>query len=319
MKRKITAITLLLLLLMQTLTFAMAMPSSTQKNLPKLILSDYSLSPEHPKAGEEFELTMTFYNTNEDYSARNIKVTLMNESSDRDPGSFGVFTPIGSSNTFYFDVIEAQESAEQTLRFATSSVALSKNYSLSVHLQYENYQGVQLEAKEFVGVPVMQSPRITMDDPSVPAEVQIDDGINLSIGFYNTGRDDLKNVMLETSGNFAADPARYFVGDFASGASDVFSTLLKTGEVGELSGVVTITFEDSSGQEHKLEKDFHSNVLPSSDAEVSPAENASLPLPMNTLLLLGLLILLILTVYFWLKWRREKKAQKVRNELTIDE
>ncbi len=318
MKRKTTILVLLVFLLVQSLSFATPVtPGGNQKNLPKLILSDYSLSPETPKAGEEFELSMTFFNSNKDYTARNIKVTLTSESPDKEPGSFGVFTPVGSSNTFYFDMIEEQESVEHTVRFRVSPSPPSKNYSLNVLLQYENYQGVQLEAKEVIGIPVVQTPRIMMDDPNVPSEITIDEGLNLSVGFYNTGRDDLKNVMIETTGNFTADPTRYFVGDFASGNSDVFSTLLVAKEAGELSGVISISFEDSTGEEHRLEKTFLTEVLPAS--EEAPAEQTTLPLPINTIFLGALALLLILVIFFALRWRREKKARKIRDELTIDE
>ncbi len=312
MKRIITCLLLFTFLLVSPMSLAMG---SALKNHPKLILSDYTLSQKHPVAGEEFALTMSFYNTNEEYSARNIKITLSSSALDSNPGSYGIFTPVGSSNTFYFDIIEAQESAEKTVHFSISPGAPSNTYSLFIEIQYENYQGVQLEARETIGIPVMQTPRIMIDDPNVPSEIKTDEGLNLSVGIYNIGRDDLKNVMIEAAGNFTADPARYFIGDFSSGKSDIFSSLLKSEGTGDLNGVVKVTFEDSTGMEHKLEKPFRSYVLPAEADETPDAASK----PVSRYHMLSALLLAILIVSVFLRMRREKRARKMRDELKIDE
>ena len=46
------------------------------RNQPKLIISDYELNPKIVQAGEDFDLSFTLYNTNNENTIYNLKVTL---------------------------------------------------------------------------------------------------------------------------------------------------------------------------------------------------------------------------------------------------
>lgn len=308
--KRIIALTLLLLLLLQPAAYA-----SVLKNHPKLILSDYTISPSPAKASEEFTLTLQLLNTNSDYTSRNVKATLLNESAQ---GGFGVFTPVGSSNTFYIEIIDPEEVVEQTLRFAVSSGAESKNHVLTLLLEYEDYQGRPYESRELIGIPVAQIARIDADEAQLPNSIALDGSAHLSVGFYNTGKDHLANVLVEVIGDFESEPARYFVGNFASGSSDVFSTVITPTKEGALEGELKISFEDSTGVPMELSKPFSTEVTPPEDTQEQeqPGIGATLPSPINLLIIGGVIVLLIALL---LNMRQKKRRQREREELRIDE
>ena len=140
-----------------------------------------------------------------------------------------------------------------------------------------DYEGKELTATELIGIPVVQSAKIQMDDPIINA-MGPGEPVNLELRFYNTGRDNLTNFMVSVEGEgFSADQQRYFVGNFATGGSDSYSTNLMIQQPGEVKGKVVISYEDSTGTSHTMEKEFthYYEEMPSFDPE-----NQQMPMDM---------------------------------------
>ena len=75
-----------------------------KKSTPKLIIDRYEFEPKLPLAGNEFEMNLSFYNTNAKKAVKNIKIDLTSQDtskSDSNTAGSSVFTPVDSSNTFY--------------------------------------------------------------------------------------------------------------------------------------------------------------------------------------------------------------------------
>lgn len=231
---------------------------SPHKNKPKLIISKYVIEPQMPRAGEKFTMTLSFHNTNSEKSCRNIKIFLTNESTADGEGiaSGGVFSPVESSNTFYIDYIAPGETKEKTITFHTMPTAPSKTYTMTANFEYEDYQGTELKATELIGIPVVQVSKIQVDEPQI-SEMGPGGPVMVDLNFYNTGRDNLTNFMVSIEGEgFSADEQRYFVGNFQTGSSDSFSTTIYPHEEGEYKGKFIISYEDSTGSPHSIEKEF---------------------------------------------------------------
>lgn len=316
--------------------------SEAVKNKPKLIVTKYSLEPQMPRAGEEFTLNMTFYNTNEDKSCRNIKIILSTDAAPSTQGSNGngapsgnqvgnVFTPVNSSNTFYIGRIEPQKEAEKSITFSVGPTVASKNYTMFVKFEYEDADGNQLEANESIGIPVVQQAKIETDEIKLQDFAMVNESIMLDFNVYNVGKDNLSNLMIEYVGKMKADPPRNFVGNFASGASSQFSTLLTPLEPGQENGKIVVSYEDSTGKKQTVEKTFSMTVEePISDLDalgklINPETGLPFdqgfaepqPLWMNPFVwagaaaLLGLVVLLVVL--------RKRRNSKLKKDLTLDE
>ncbi|MFA7411543.1 MAG: hypothetical protein WCZ27_04705, partial [Tissierellaceae bacterium] len=102
------------------------------KGKPKLIIDKYVFEPQLVKAGENFEMKLSFYNTNSSKTVKNIKIFLTAEAGGTNPDSpsagGSVFTPVDSSNTFYIDSIPPKGRVEKAITMFTVPDALAKTH-----------------------------------------------------------------------------------------------------------------------------------------------------------------------------------------------
>lgn len=285
------------------------------KNKPKLIIDNYSLQPKMVEAGKEFTLNMSFYNTNATYSVRNIKISLNNETggSGTNGQNVGgsVFIPVGSSNTFYISSIAPGKTASKSIKMSVVPNAQAQNYVITANFEYEDKNGNEFTASEIIGIPVVQQAKVSfgevLTNPSMagePATVDMD--------FFNTGKDTLTNFMISVQGDgFSLDNGgNYFVGNFAPGASDHFSSTIIPTESGTVKGKLVITYEDSTGETHTEEKDFsveaqqmdEGTTVPDEEMDQGSGSMGALPFILG-----GLLIVAIITTIIVKKKRDKKK------------
>lgn len=307
--------------------------SVTVKNKPKLIVSNYQLTPEMAKAGEEFKLNLTFYNTNYEKSVRNIKISLNGSSqsvgANGEQASGSVFTPVNSSNTFYISRIDPEDTVSKEITIKTVPNAPAQNYSMEIKFEYEDYEGNEYVASEVIGIPVVQTSKILYGEVNL-TEGFVGDIMNLSMDFYNTGKDTLTTFMVTVEGNdFTVNGSqRYFVGNFAPGNSDNFNVDITPTKAGELNGKVVITYEDSTGEEHKEEIPFKTEVMEAMQIEdpmINPETGElldgtmveeSTPLYKKPSLWVGIAVLIVVIAFFV---RRRAKKKKEQDFLDINE
>nr|WP_072513848.1 hypothetical protein [Ndongobacter massiliensis] len=235
------------------------------KNKPKLIISNYQLEPAMAKAGENFTINLTFLNTNEEKSVNNIKITLnggeQSATADGKQQQGSVFTPVNSSNTFYIGKISPQETATKQITLRVVPNAVAQSYTVKVDFEYEDGDGNQFTAQELIGVPVVQQAKILIGEIP-PITASVGEPVSLDLDFYNTGKDTLSTFMVTLEGEgFEADEYRQFVGNFAPGASDRFSTMITATEPGKISGKLVFTYEDSTGAQQREERAFEGEVM----------------------------------------------------------
>ena len=267
------------------------------KNKPKLIVSNYTLTPEMVKAGEEFKLNLTFYNTNYEKS-------------------------VSSSNTFYIGRIYSESYDTKEITLKTSPNVQAQNYSMEIKFEYEDADGNEYTASEIIGIPVVQTSKVLYGDVSVSEGV---DGqpINLSMDFYNIGKDALTTFMVTVEGKdfTISGNQRYFVGNFTPGSSDSFNTEIVPSKSGTIEGNVVITYEDSTGKEHREEVPFKSEVQGESDIVdpgFTPEEGQIIeddnmnqtPLYQRPSLWIGVAILIIAITFFVRRRSKNKKEQE---------
>ncbi len=295
------------------------------KSKPKLIIDKYNFEPSLVKAGENFTMNLSFFNTNSSKTVKNIKIFLTsNEKTDQNSNSAGgsVFTPVDSSNTFYIDSIPPKGRVEKKITMFTVPDAQAKTYTLTANFEYEDSQG-EYTAEELIGVPVVQSSKLDTGELSVFPEAYVGQSSPISLEFYNTGKVTLYNMMVKLEGDFQVENGQYYVGNFTSGSSEYFEGYVIPNAPGELQGAVVFTYEDSTGQTQEVRKEFTLNVM---DAPPMPEFPDGMP-PMEepkaggikgilkSKVFWGIFITIIAVVAFVVY---KKKKNKVK-EMAIDE
>lgn len=237
--------------------------STGGKSVPKIIIDDYKSEPTIVRAGENFNLKISFQNTHREKAIQNIKIflTVDVESTAAGTGSGSVFTPVNSSNTFYIDYIGPRESVQKELLFYTIPDAQPKTYTVTANFEYEDEEGNQYTATELFGIPVVQQTRLETSELSLPPEGYVGQPISLFLEFYNMGKVRLYNLMVKTEGDFTLQNPNYFVGNFEPGSSDYYEVMLIPNMPGEAKGSIVFTYDDAAGESHEVRKDFTINVM----------------------------------------------------------
>lgn len=315
------------------------------KNQPKLIISNFSLTPQTVEAGNDFNLSFTLYNTNAKNTIYNLKVTI-DQQLQSQPQASGennalisdgsVFSPTNSSNTFYVSALYPWNTTNKNVNMKVSPNAAAGNYVIGLTLEYEDYLGNQYQSKESIGIPVVQRANVTMGDVKHD-ELMVGSQTQVSVNIYNTGKDNLNTFMCDVIGKgFTIDNDRRFIGNFNSGTTENFSFNITPDREGPVEGKILLTYEDSAGNVHTQTQNFQAEVAGGmgeefpdgmvadpETGELIPADGENMPEDMNAgssvfrspFLWIGLAIIIALIVLLI----RKRKKNKKNEELIIDD
>jgi hypothetical protein len=238
------------------------------KSKPKLIVSKYVTDVEELRAGSTFNFTFDIYNTHSSIAAKNITVTVTQADN--------VFTVAQGSNSFFINKIEPGETFEQMVEMKVKSDATTKAYPIKITIEYE-YDGAEPnpttgeigESKvEELNLQAVENSRPVVDNVNVYSwngSVMAGTAATLAFEFYNMGKSPLNNVIATVEGDFTkTDGTMLFVGNVAEGSSSYQEFEVMPNVEGLAKGVLTITFEDSNGDEVSFTKEFESQVMPAS-------------------------------------------------------
>lgn len=295
-------------------------------NKPKLIVSKYEFSKKPITAGEEFEMSLTFFNTNKTKKVTNIKIFLTSDAAQAPEGqgtaSSGgnVFTPVDSSNTFYIDEIAPKSYVTKSIKLAADATAAAKNYTMVANFEYEDTQGNEFTAKELIGIPVTQSSRLSSSSVHMDDAIFAGQPTSVGLDFYNTGKVTLYNLFVSFEGDLKTEgTGEYFVGNFQSGSQDSYEVTLTPDAPGTAKGKIVFTYEDAAGNPKREEKEIEMNVeemqMPNpEDMGEMPQEIDERPFYLKPLFYIGLPLLLIalIVVIVVVKKRKKKKADALK-------
>ncbi len=239
------------------------------KNQPKLIISDYNISPKTVEAGGEFNLAFTLYNTNNKNSIYNLKVSI-DQQLQSQPQASGennalvsdgsVFTPVNTSNSFYVSALYPWNSTTKYANMRVNPNAVAGNYVIGLTLEYEDYLGNQYQTKESIGIPVVQRANVTIGEVK-HEDLMVGSQTQVSVNIYNTGKDNLNTFMCDVIGKgFTIDNDRRFIGNFNSGSTETFTFNVTPDSEGPVEGKIMLSYEDSAGNVHTDTKDFYADV-----------------------------------------------------------
>jgi hypothetical protein len=229
------------------------------KITPKIIISNYNFEPKLVRAVEEFQLQMDFMNTSISKEVKNVKIYLTGIDSDKEGDV--VFTPVGSSNTFFVDSIKPKGTAAREITMYTIPDAQPKYYNITANIEYQDEDGTEYKAAELIGIPVIQQSKLDASELTLPPEVFIGQPSPVSMQYYNKGKTKLSNLMIKVEGDFQIENGEAFIGNFESGSSDYFEAMITPNKPGQAAGKVVFSYEDPSGEEFTYEREFTINAV----------------------------------------------------------
>lgn len=237
--------------------------SGVGSSKPKLIISDFSTSTEELRAGSTFDFVFDIKNTHSSINARNIKVTI-NQTDN-------IFSMDKGSNTFYISSIGAGEAVQNKLTLRVKSDAVTKAYPLEITMDYD-YEGAEANpttgqigetAKEIINLQAVENSRPVVDNIAVGSwdGAFVNQATTLTFDFYNMGKSPLNNVRASVSGDFTLSTGdNLYIGNVEAGGQEMGEMEVIPAIEGQAKGVLTVIFEDSTGQEVTLTKDFEGTI-----------------------------------------------------------
>lgn len=247
-----------------------------KKSTPKLIIDRYEFTPKLPLAGNEFEMNLSFYNTNAKKAVKNIKIDLTSQDttdSNSNTSGSSVFTPVDSSNTFYIGRIAPNGKVEKTIKMFVVPDATAKTYTITANFEYEDDENNEYKSSENIGVPVYQESKLDIDPINYQTNAFVGDNIPITANFYNTGKVTLYNFKVTlTADNATINNGTYYIGNFNSGGQDIYEGSIMPNEPGEVKAQLKFTYEDSTGEVKEQIEDINITVdeAPPMDPELGP-------------------------------------------------
>ncbi|NLK21628.1 MAG: hypothetical protein GX308_06015 [Epulopiscium sp.] len=304
---------------------------SNAKSKPRIIIGEYTVEPQIVRAGQEFDLSIGFTNTHSSKTVENMKAVLtINEkgadNTTQDTGT--VFTPVsGQSNMFYLAEINPGETVLKNVRMYTVPDANPKTYEVTVEMEYEDSIGEPYTEVAKIGIPVQQSTQIDVGEVRIDGEAMIGRPISVISQIFNTGRTNIKNLMVTVEGPFEKEDANFFVGNFVQGSEEYYEGIVIPTQPGECSGELVVIYEEITGEKQEQRLSFTMLVMdaPSFDEmEMGPdgmgmmppeIENQQKPFYKNPITWIGVVLGLALAAATIIIIMKKRK----RNEMSLDE
>ena len=232
-----------------------------KESKPKIIVSDYKCDPVIVMAGENFDLTMTFLNTHYQKAVKNVKMflTMVEETSSENEKSGNVFTPVDSSNTFYYDSIAPKGTVSKTMTLYTVPSAQPKTYTLTVNFEYEDESGNEYTATELLGINVKQVSQIDTSEIFVPESSEIGMPISVYFDIHNTGKVDISNLKVSLEGDITTQNKSTYIGNCSPGDSNYYEGSFSINNMGLNNFKLTISYDDPSGEQIQQVKEYTIN------------------------------------------------------------
>lgn len=238
---------------------------------PRIIIDNYSFGGEYAHAGQTFPLLLSLLNTSQSKAIKNLKVSLSSEG--------GVFTPVGSSASFYIADLPPQNQMDKTLTLKPKTGAENGTHSITATLDYQDDKGNKYTETEVISIPVTQPLQLTTSEVVIPDQVFAQSPTAISVDFYNTGRAVIRNLMITTKGGFEIQNGDIYIGNLEAGKDDYYDVTVIPAKEGKFNGIIILEYDDEIGEHYKIEKPFTLTALAPQEMPMEPGMEEPQPEP----------------------------------------
>ncbi|MCL2592789.1 MAG: hypothetical protein FWD82_05430 [Defluviitaleaceae bacterium] len=232
-------------------------------SIPRIIVSDYTVTPQIVSAGQEFDLDLTFLNTHVNKHIENIQATIVMEDRATVPGTNedrgNIFSPVNGSNTFHIQRIDPREEAHQSLRLFVIPDAAARTYTLTIKFEYQDEFFNNHTAEAFIGITVRQTMRIETSEISIPSSTQTFGMVPISFQLFNTGRVTLGNVRVNIDApgfDTTSFESMMFFGRMQPSEHNFYDGTIMAIEPGPQPVRIVISFENDLAEVHEVVHEF---------------------------------------------------------------
>lgn len=227
-----------------------------ESEIPYVIVNKYGYGGGTVTAGETFTLSLTFYNTSGDIDASNMMITLTM------PDDLMLTS---SSNTFYVPTLETEKSITKSVQVTAKPAAKVQSHNIGVAMKYQYIDHRVSTRKEVtnsenIAIPVAQVDRFQITAVEIPMDIMLEEETSVTVSFVNKGRSEAFNLTASIDGNIQNPGQNQNLGNIASGATGTADFYVKPNEAGQMSGTITIVYEDNNMEEKTATIPYNATV-----------------------------------------------------------
>lgn len=211
------------------------------KPVPRIILTGYNHGGSIA-AGSEQKVSFTFKNTSSTMAIENILLTVTGGSE---------LAISGSTNTFYFESVEAGGSRSVSVPFRASRIVTSPTQDVGLDFEFEYVEGSNRKtgaAKLNISVPLYQPDRFELSEPVAAYVGYVGEETSLTMDYVNKGKSEVCNVEARISGDVDSYNSFVRVGNIASGKNGTIAFAVTPMLEGDNKAIITVSYEDVNGE-----------------------------------------------------------------------
>ena len=278
-----------------------------QTTSPNLLVRSSSYGEGTVTAGQEFVLSLGIYATDAGEDLNDVIVSLtLPENVSLSSGSLSNYMGTlraGTTQTVTFPVLTA---SGFTGTVANITVNLTGTGSIS---------GKAVTGTTAISVPISQPDRFEVGQLQVPSSIVLGETASVSLSYVNKGKNPVSNLEARLSGTNLGAGGYQYLGNLNAGTEGSVDFDLTPDAAGALSGTITLTYEDASGEIRTVTKDFSSTAeeMTFDPGMVDPGmedmqpESTGMPV-WGWVLIFGCGVVVIVVVVVVVKRRKKKKA-----------
>ena len=223
-------------------------PTTEDNSTPRFMVTSYELSEKSLSPEKTAVLKVTFKNYSTTKALYNIKFSL------EDPS--GEIQTIGMP-TKYVKSIYAGSSYTWEIELKAINAATIGQHDLQITAEYEDKNFGSYSSSDTVRIDVKQSVKLSYSGAVLPKKVIQGDTQTVTLELMNTGKSTIYNCTLDFDIAGMQSGGSVFVGNIEPAQSAQGSANLRVDSdiLGEVTGKITITYEDDYGKEYKKTAD----------------------------------------------------------------
>ena len=219
-----------------------------QTTSPNLLVRSSSYGEGTVMAGQEFVLSLGIYATDAGEDLNDVIVSLtLPENVSLSSGSLSNYMgtlPAGTTRTVTFPVLPA---SGFTGTVANITVNLSGTGSIS---------GKAVTGTTAISVPISQPDRFEVGEMKAPASVVLGETTSVSLSYVNKGKNPVSNLEARLTGTNVGAGGYQYLGNLNAGTEGSVDFDLTPDSAGAVSGTITLSYEDASGEVRTITKEF---------------------------------------------------------------
>ena len=219
-------------------------PTTEDNSMPRFMVTSYELEGQSLTPGKPAELSVTFDNYSYTKALYNMKFEIADPS--------GEILTTGMP-TKYVSYVGAYGSYTWVIELNAINTASIGQHDLQVSVEYEDEKFNSYHSSDTVRIDVKQSVKLSYSGATLPKKVIQGDTQTVTVDLMNTGKSRIYNCTLDFDIEGMQSGGSVFVGNIepAQSAQGSANLRIDTDTLGEVTGKITITYEDDYGKEYK--------------------------------------------------------------------